>query len=103
MALDAPAPLAGLGRSAEDGEEIPAGLADHGPTFFQFEENGFEAHDGGGGDVAGVAGARLDQGRAAFFWSGSMSSRGTPLRVDFLFLSCRGMKNQLVRSLLSKE
>src|ERR1019366_3848421 len=43
----------------------------------------------------------LTRARAAFFCSAVMSTRGSPLRVVFFCLSCKGMKFQLVRSSLS--
>jgi hypothetical protein len=46
MALDAPAPAAGLRRRAVNGHEIPARVAHHRAALLQVMENRFQAHDG---------------------------------------------------------
>src|SRR3712207_6786030 len=70
MALDAPAPVAGPRRRAEDGEEIPLGVADVAALLLLLVQDGLQAHDGGGGDVALLAGAGPYQGQGGLLLGG---------------------------------
>ena len=68
MSLDAPAPFAGFRRCAENGEEIPFGVADIVGLFrFLVAEDAFQAHDRGGGVVARFAGSCFYEKEGGFF------------------------------------
>src|SRR5262249_54787135 len=57
VSLHAPAPFAGPRGRAEDGEEVPFGVANQVPSLLQFAQDRLQAHDGGCLGVATETGA----------------------------------------------
>src|SRR5262249_50115638 len=66
MTFDAPAPLARFRRSAEDTEEIPFRVADHGAALLQVAQDRFQGHNSDGLRVTLGTGPGRHQGPGRF-------------------------------------